>query len=76
MSWTWNTLDSSGAVTDSAAEIITVAAGSPKPEFDSQGDAETFIGETWRMLLAAGVEAVSLYDADTLIYTMPLTPQV
>jgi hypothetical protein len=39
----------------------------PKP-FPSQADAESFIGEAWRELLAAGVHAVTLFEGDRKVY--------
>jgi hypothetical protein len=42
----------------------TPAAGGdlPRETFTSQGDAESWLGENWRMLLAAGVDQVSLLE--------------
>lgn len=41
----------------------------------SQGDAETWLGEYYLDLHAAGVHAVSLYEEDRLVYgPMPLDP--
>jgi hypothetical protein len=50
--------------------------GAPAPgSFPSQADAETFIGESWRELLAAGVDQVSLFDGDRKVYgPMSLQP--
>jgi hypothetical protein len=50
--------------------------GAPEPgSFPSQADAESFIGESWRELLDAGVEQVSLFEADRKIYgPMSLRP--
>ena len=57
------------------------ADGSPlsPPEdpgsFPSQADAETWVGETWRELAAAGVEQVSLLRDGELVYgPMSLRP--
>ena len=36
--------------------------------FTSQGDAATWIGEVWRALADAGVDAVTLYEADRQVY--------
>ncbi|HKH56254.1 MAG TPA: hypothetical protein VKA58_12445 [Propionibacteriaceae bacterium] len=36
--------------------------------FPSQGEAETWLGEFYPELIAAGVQAVSLYEEDRLIY--------
>lgn len=49
--------------------------GAPAAEtFASKGDAESWLGETWRDLLAAGVEQVVLVDGEREEYAMPLTP--
>jgi hypothetical protein len=53
------------------------APGQPGLErrFASQGDAETWLGEFYPDLLAAGITAVSLYEEDRLVYgPMRLTP--
>jgi hypothetical protein len=51
-------------------------AGAPEPDtFPSQAEAESFIGESWRELLDAGVEQVSLFEGDRKIYgPMSLRP--
>ena len=36
--------------------------------FPSQGEAETWLGEFYPELIAAGVQAVSLYEEDRLVY--------
>ncbi len=36
--------------------------------FPTQGEAETWLGEFYPQLLEAGVRAVSLYEADRLVY--------
>lgn len=67
MSWCWALLGADGA---------------PRPEqptqsstFPSQADAETWIGESWRELLAEGVEQVTLLDGDREVYgPMSLRP--
>ncbi|MGH3444102.1 MAG: hypothetical protein ACRDPB_01890 [Nocardioidaceae bacterium] len=42
--------------------------------FPSQADAESWVGETWRDLLDAGVHAVTLFEAEREVYgPMPLT---
>jgi hypothetical protein len=42
-------------------------------EFPTQGDAESWIGETWRELAAGGVGAVTLFEDDRDVYgPMPL----
>ena len=42
--------------------------------FTAKGDAESWLGETWRELLGAGVSQVVLVEDDRVEYTMPLTP--
>ena len=56
MAWTWR----------------YVSSAAPEPahseEFPTQGDAESWIGETWRELAAGGVEAVTLFEDDRDVY--------
>jgi hypothetical protein len=45
--------------------------------FPTQGEAETWLGEWYLDLLEAGVRAVTLYEADRLVYgPMRLEPDV
>ena len=45
--------------------------------FQTQGEAETWLGEFYPSLISAGVRAVSLYEADRLVYgPMSLEPEV
>jgi len=47
----------------------------PESTFPNQADAETWVGETWRELLAAGVDQVSLLrDSDVVYGPMNLHP--
>ncbi len=44
--------------------------------FPNQGDAESWVGETWRELLAGGIEQVSLLEDGRLVYgPMSLNPE-
>ena len=44
--------------------------------FPTQGEAESWLGETYLDLLASGVSAVSLYEGDRLVYgPMGLEPE-
>jgi hypothetical protein len=44
--------------------------------FPTQGEAETWLGEFYTDLVRAGVRAVSLYEADRLVYgPMGLEPE-
>ena len=61
MAWTWRYEAPDG----STAEPEGVAA----PEvFPSQSDAESFIGESWRELLEAGVAQVTLFEGERKVY--------
>ena len=47
------------------------------PTFPSQADAETWVGESWHELLAAGVDQVWLLEAGQPVYgPMSLRPSV
>jgi hypothetical protein len=52
MSWVWRFLDAAGK------QLTPHDVDSPA--FSAQGDAETWIGESWRELADAGVSAVVL----------------
>jgi hypothetical protein len=58
--WRWRLEDSSGG------EVEAEGVGSP--EFPSQSDAESWVGEAWRELLEAGVDAVTLLEGDREVY--------
>ena len=73
MGWTWQYADASGTA------ISTAEGGSgaelPAPSFPTQADAESWIGETWAELRAAGVDAVFLLEDQTTVYgPMSLRP--
>jgi hypothetical protein len=59
--WTWRYERADGSVVDPAPE------GAPAA-FPAQADAETWIGEEWRGLLDAGVDAVTLLEGDRVVY--------
>ena len=62
MTWTWRYEDSSGAP-------VEPAEGAPTADpFPSQADAESWIGENWRELLAGGVQQVTLLEDDREVY--------
>jgi hypothetical protein len=47
----------------------------PSGSFPNQADAETWVGETWRELLAGGVDQVSLLRDSHVVYAaMSLRP--
>lgn len=60
MTWSWQLAKSDG--TPVAADAV------PGETFGSQGDAESWLGENWRDLLAAGVDQVSLLEDDRVEY--------
>ncbi len=64
-SWTWRYEDSDGR---------TLRKPSSQ-QFPSQSDAESWLGEEWRTLLDAGVDAVYLLEDDQQVYgPMSLRP--
>ncbi|ABD12484.1 hypothetical protein CcI156_16750 [Frankia sp. CcI156] len=68
MTWTWRYEGDDGTIT-------MVGGDSTSESFTSQGDAETWLGETWRDLLDAGVAQVTLLDAGRRVYgPMSLRP--
>lgn len=67
MAWTWRFEKSDGTKVEPAV--------TPE-EFTTQGDAESWIGETWRDLLDGGADQVVLFEDDTKIYgPMPLNAE-
>ncbi len=58
--WTWRYEDSSGA------EVRP--DGAPDARFPSQAEAESWVGESWRELLDAGVDAVTLLREREVVY--------
>ena len=69
MAWTWRYEDPSGAT------VVPLDTAPTSDAFPNQADAESWIGEQWRDLLEAGVEAVTLVDGDRTVYgPMSLRP--
>jgi hypothetical protein len=62
MTWHWRLEDPSGAAIDPASVGVEMA------EADNQGDAESWLGENWRELLARGVATVTLFNGDDEVY--------
>lgn len=61
MAWTWRYETADGSEVDPPE--------APAPEvFPSQGDAESWLGETWEELLHAGVDQVTLLDGSREVY--------
>ncbi|GIJ50498.1 hypothetical protein Val02_73840 [Virgisporangium aliadipatigenens] len=63
MAWTWRYEDASGGPVDYPSEA-----------FSSQSDAESWIGQSWRELAAAGVVRVVLLEDTRQEYRMSLAP--
>ena len=62
MTWHWRLEDPAGVAIDPAT------IGIPIGESDNQGDAESWLGENWRELLARGVATVTLFDGENEVY--------
>jgi len=62
MTWHWRFEDPAGVAMDPAS------LGVEEAESENQSDAESWLGENWRELLARGVATVTLFDGDTEIY--------
>ena len=60
-SWTWRYERTDGST------LALTPADAPE-RFPSQADAESWIGEEWRGLLEAGVDAVTLFEDDRQVY--------
>jgi hypothetical protein len=68
--WHWRLLDASGAEVE-----LTGSLTGNGPRFVSQGDAETWVGESWQELADSGVDAVVLLEGDREVYgPMSLRP--
>ena len=65
MTWSWRYQDADGRSLQPPDRDET---------FSAKGDAESWLGETWRDLLDAGVTQVVLVEGDRVEYSMPLTP--
>ena len=62
MAWQWRYESASGDVVDPGA------AATAGEVFPSQADAETWLGDNWRELLAEGVQQVTLLEGDREVY--------
>ncbi|MCU1587824.1 MAG: hypothetical protein JWN31_1317 [Frankiales bacterium] len=60
MAWRWSYEGPDGA----AAPSVDLE----QPDFPTQADAESWVGETWRELREAGVHAVSLEEDGRHVY--------
>ena len=71
MSWRWvpdREPDASGPKGATPSDPRTSEPIRLTRSFPTQGEAETWLGEFYPELIAAGVGAVSLYEADRLVY--------
>jgi hypothetical protein len=57
--WIWRYEGRDGAVTP---------PGTGAEDFPTQSDAESWLGEHWRELRAAGVDQVTLFENGSLVY--------
>jgi hypothetical protein len=62
MRWTWQLEDPTGAPVDPASLGLEVL------DWESQGDAESWLGEHWRDLLERGVATVTLFEGGSKVY--------
>jgi hypothetical protein len=53
---------------DNAGNEVEVGEDYADQRFASQADAESWVGETWSELAAAGVDAVTLFEHDRQVY--------
>ena len=58
--WRWRLENADGV------EVSSAVAGSST--FPSQSDAESWVGEVWRELVEDGVDAVTLFEGERLVY--------
>ena len=64
MAWTWRLEAEDGSLVDSVSS----------PAQANQSDAESWLGEQWRELAAAGVAQVTLLEGERKVYgPMPLS---
>lgn len=61
MAWTW-------AYESKDGSPVTPTGGPAAEQFPSQADAESWIGEVYADLLAAGVDQVVLFEGDRKVY--------
>jgi len=62
MAWIWRYEDPSGAT------VVPLESAPTADRFPNQADAETWLGENWRELLAAGVAQVTLLEDGREVY--------
>jgi hypothetical protein len=74
--WRYEKIAGDGSATvlpDSTVEAAVTGSGD---HYVTQGDAESWLGENWRALLAGGVDQVSLLEDTNVVYgPMSLRPE-
>lgn len=60
MTFTWRLESSDGST--------VTRPGGGDDRFPSQADAESWVGEAWKELLADGVDQVTLFEGDRVVY--------
>lgn len=63
MTWTWRYEDADGG-----------PVAGPEESFTSQADAESWLGQTWREIVAAGAATAVLVEDERVEYKMSLAP--
>jgi len=61
MPWSWRFEKVDGRVTGPPADL-------PEETFTTQGDAETWVGDNWRVLAAGGIAQVTLFEDERVVY--------
>lgn len=64
MGWTWRYLNTKGKVIPPGE----ISGGGDGSGFPSQSEAESWLGERWRALADAGVDAVTLLEDGREVY--------
>jgi hypothetical protein len=68
MAWSWRLEKGDGRVVSGPADL-------PLETFTTQADAETWIGEHWRTLAAAGIDQATLLEDEVAkAVPLPLVP--
>ncbi|HQZ86253.1 MAG TPA: hypothetical protein PLB21_11585 [Actinomycetota bacterium] len=62
MAHSWRYLKADGS------EVVPLPDAATISDFPTQGEAESWIGEVWRDLLAQGVDAVTLVSDGVVVY--------
>ncbi len=59
--WRWR-------LENSAGDEVEAGPEHDRQRFATQGDAESWVGEVWAELAEVGVDAVTLFEHDRLVY--------